>query len=117
MAIIDISHHLSATRITDASYDSATGIISIEIAPDITSDENIVKELVLGIRESATGKRTSLNSPIGDRAFTDNPPYSIVNRVNSDNSASEIQIDYPINFSLFLKTTDVLTSDAVNDDD
>lgn len=117
MATINLKTWLSSSKFTTATYDDATGNITLNIATGITKDENVIKELILGLEESASSKRTSLNSPISEKSFADNPQYNYVQRYNADNSSSEVQIEYLPQIVLWLKATNPISADAVNDND
>jgi hypothetical protein len=117
MATINLKTWLTSNRFTTASYDDVTGIISLEIDPALPRDEEVIKNMIFGIEESCNGKRTNLNSPISEKSFPDNPKFNFVNRENADASLTELQIEYNPQIVLWLKSVDILTAEAVNDND
>jgi hypothetical protein len=117
MAIIDLKTWLSSTKFVTATYDDATGNVTLNIATALTKDEDVIKEIILAIEDSAKSKRTTLNSPISQKSFEDNPKYQFVTRFNADNTSSELQVEYYPQLSLWLKSPDLTTLQAVNDND
>jgi hypothetical protein len=117
MATVDLKPWLTSNRFETASYDDVTGIVSLEIADGLPRDEEVIKTMIFGLEESSNGKRTNLNSPISEKSFPDNPKFNFVNRENSDASVTELQIEYNPQIVLWLKSVDILTADAVNDND
>lgn len=119
MAVIQLGTFLTSSRFTGTlEYDDATGLVTIQVATGITTDENVIKEILLALEESASGKRTNLDSPISEPAFVTTPNYSAVLR--SDGQATpttETQTEYTPQIVLWLKAVDPTTSDAVNDND
>lgn len=117
MATLNLKTWLTSSKISSATYDDQTGIVSLDIASGLTTDENVLKEIILGIEESAQGKRTNLNSPISEKSFADDPRYNFVNRQDANLVNSEVQIEYLPQFVLWLKAVNPVSSDAVNDND
>jgi hypothetical protein len=116
MTILNLKTWLTSTKFTAATYDDTTGDVTFKISSGITKDENVIKEVILGLEDSGKDKRSNLNSPISQKSFPDNPQYSFVNRSDT-NGNTENQIEYFVQLSLWLKAPDLLNSDAVNDND
>lgn len=118
MATINLKTWLTSNKFTTATYDDVSGNVTINIATGITTDENVIKELILALEESAQNKRTVLNSPISEKAFADDPQFAFVSRSDEGvTPVTEVQIEYQPQFVLWLKSPDILASDAVNDND
>ena len=117
MAILDLKPILNSATIASASYDDATGNLTFNLPTGITTEENVLLQLILAIEESAQNQRTNLNMPISQKAFPDNPAYALVNRSNADASVTELQIERVVQFNVWQVAPDLSLANAVNDND
>lgn len=115
MAVIDLKGVLSSAKFTVAEYDDVTGDVTLQIATGETLGENVIKELILGLEESAQGKRENINSPISEKSFPDAPQFSFA--VRTEGETTETQVEYQPQLVLWLKSFGVTDSDAVNASD
>lgn len=99
-----------------ATYDDTTGDLTITCASGLIK-EQVVETVLRNIESAAQNKRADINFPISQKGFADNPQVSIVNRTNSDGTASENQREYIPQLVLWYKEPTLSSSDVVVDSD
>ena len=112
MPTLDVSPYLGNT----ASYDTDTGILSLNMGMNL-SEEKVTLKLLESIETQAQNKRTELNYPICNKNFPDNPAISFVNRENATATASETQVERVYQFVGMYVSTNPSFENAVNPDD